>query len=80
MNCIDKKVFNSRGEAYEFICSSRKYKNSTIYECKSCGKWHLSHYKQDRYKTKKQALREESTIKWNSKLKKMNYTSLHACV
>lgn len=63
MNHIDKIAFDSRGEAYDFVRTLRKYGNSTIYECRACGKWHISHFRQGGYVMKLQTLNKQNTSK-----------------
>lgn len=42
LKCADKVTYNSRVEAYDFLSKCRF--GGSIYECSICGKWHISHY------------------------------------
>lgn len=56
MKCVDKVAYNTRGEAWDFVKTFRKsakHKGGAyIYECKFCGKWHVTHYKPERFRVK----------------------------
>ena len=60
MKCTDKIAYETRGEAWDFAKTIRKSKHRHgsvfIYQCQFCGKWHLTHKRTIRYKSRLLAL------------------------
>lgn len=58
MKCADKVTYETRGEAYDFLkttvkANKHKHRHSlVIYQCPCCGKWHLTHKRQERFKAR----------------------------